>query len=324
VRAARTLAFLTACFPLWILLGCVWAWLVPGAWLWFKPWIEIALGIVMLGMGLTLRFADFLDVLFQPKRIALGVLAQFAIMPAIGWSLAKGFGLETGLALGLVLVACCPGGTASNVICYLARAHVPASVLMTLCSTLTAVVATPWLTRWLAGQWMNVDATALLRSMVLVVLVPLLSGIVINTLIGRSKSHQKLRGWIDGVGPLVSALVVVAIVACIIASKKMEIAAAAGPLFLSVLLLHVCGFTLGYLFAAATGCGETLRRTIAIEVGMQNSGLGAALATKHFASLAMAPVPAAISAVFHSLIGSVLAGWWRHKTIASSADNAQR
>jgi bile acid:Na+ symporter, BASS family len=313
VRIKELLGRLTAWFPGWIVLGSLWAWLQPEAWIWFRPYIEIGLGIVMLGMGLTLRFADFAGVLAQPKRIALGVAAQFGIMPLIGWGLARAFGLEPGLALGLILVACCPGGTASNVICYLAKANVPLSVLLTLCSTLTAIVATPWLTSWLAGAWMPVDAAALFRSMLVVVLLPLVCGITVNTLVGRMKSRQVVRSWVDALGPLVSALVIVAIVACIVAAKREEIASAAVPLFVSVFLLHVSGFALGYLFARLAGCGETLRRTISIEVGMQNSGLGAALATRHFPSLAMAPVPAAISAVFHSLIGSLLAAWWRRR-----------
>jgi len=316
---ARISAMLTAGFPLWLLLGCTWAWLQPGDWVWFRPWISIALGIVMLGMGLTLRFSDFTAVLKEPKSIALGVFAQFAVMPLLGWSLAKAFQLDTGLALGLILVACCPGGTVSNVICHLARANVPLSVLMTMSSTMAAVFATPWLTRWLAGAWMPVDAWALFKSMLIVVLIPLLLGIVVNTLLGKMRDARKMRAGIDALGPLVSAVVVVAIVGCIVAGERDKIAAAAGPLFLSVFLLHGGGFLLGYLLAKLTGCPESLRRTISIEVGMQNSGLGAALATRHFPQIALAPVPAAISAVFHSIIGSCLAAWWRRKAKANES-----
>lgn len=313
MNSKRLLGLATAAFPLWIILGCAWAWQQPAAWVWFRPYIEVGLGVIMLGMGLTLRFADFAEVARQPQHVALGVAAQFIIMPGAGWLIARMFQLETGLALGLILVACCPGGTASNVICYLAKASVPLSVLLTMCSTVVAIFATPLLTRWLAGAWLPVDAAALFRSMLVVVLLPLVSGVSINHLLGKMKRPERIRSWIDAVGPLLSALVIVLIVGCIVALKKQDIARAALPLFVSVLLLHVCGFALGYSFAWAGGCRETLRRTISIEVGMQNSGLGAALATRHFSHLALAPVPAAISAVYHCLLGSLLAAWWRSR-----------
>ncbi len=311
----RLLGFATTLFPLWIILGCAWAWNQPEAWTWFRPHIEVGLGVIMLGMGLTLRFTDFSAIARDPKNVALGVAAQFIIMPAAGWLIARAFQLETGLAIGLILVACCPGGTASNVICYLAKANVPLSVLLTMCSTIVAIFATPFLTRWLAGAWLPVDATALFKSMLIVVLLPLICGVTVNTLLGKMKRPERLRAWIDALGPLLSALVIVLIVGCIVASKKPEIARAALPLFVSVFLLHAVGFGVGYLFAWASGCRESLRRTISIEVGMQNSGLGAALATRHFSHLALAPVPAAISAVYHCLIGSLLAAWWRSRPL---------
>ena len=309
----RQLAFFSNAFPLWIVLGCVWAWFQPGAWTWFKPYIEPGLGVIMLGMGLTLRFVDFAAVAKEPKHVALGVAAQFLIMPLAGWGIASAFHLETGLAIGLILVACCPGGTASNVICYLARANVPLSVLLTMCSTVVAIFATPWLTRWLAGAWLPVDAWALFRSMLIVVLLPLVCGVTVNSMLGRMKSPARVREWIDVIGPLLSVAVIVLIVSCIVALKKESIADAALQLFVSVFLLHFFGFGVGYWFARLAGCRESLRRTISIEVGMQNSGLGAALATKHFPHMALAPVPAAVSAVYHCLIGSLLAAWWRRR-----------
>ncbi len=312
-RVKRLLAALSNAFPLWIVLGCVWAWFQPSAWTWFRPHIEPGLGVIMLGMGLTLRFADFAAVAKEPKHVALGVAAQFLIMPLAGWGIASAFRLETGLAIGLILVSCCPGGTASNVICYLARANVPLSVLLTMCSTVVAIFATPWLTRWLAGAWLPVDAWALFRSMIVVVLLPLVCGVTVNTLLGKMKRSARVREWIDVIGPLLSVAVIVLIVSCIVALKKEAIADAALQVFVSVFLLHLFGFGVGYGFARLAGCREALRRTISIEVGMQNSGLGAALATKHFPHLALAPVPAAISAVYHCLIGSVLAAWWRRR-----------
>jgi len=309
----RLLATLSNAFPLWIVLGCLWAWFQPPAWTWFKPWIEPGLGVIMLGMGLTLRFADFVEVARRPWHVALGVAAQFLIMPLAAWGIATVFRLEAGLAIGLILVGCCPGGTASNVICYMARANVPLSVLLTMTSTLVAIFATPMLTRWLAGAWLPVDAWALFRSMLVVVLLPLVCGITVNSLLGRMRDPGRIRRWIDVIGPLLSVAVIVLIVSCVVGLKKPEIARSAALLFVCVFLLHFCGFLLGYLFAMAAGCGESLRRTVSIEVGMQNSGLGATLAAKHFPQLAMAPVPAAISAVYHCLIGSLLAAWWRRR-----------
>lgn len=307
----RALLLASTAFPLWIILGCLWAWFQPSAWTWFKPYIEPGLCVIMLGMGLTLRFSDFAKVARQPRSIVIGVAAQFLIMPITAWAIARAFHLEAGLAIGLILVGCCPGGTASNVICHLARANVPLSVLLTLTSTTVAIIATPMLTHWLAGAWLPVDAWALLKSMVQIVLIPLTVGIAVNSAVANSRSARTFHRWIDTLGPLVSVAVIVLIVACIVGLKKPEIARAAAPLFVSVFILHAIGFLLGYVFARLTGCPEALRRTVSIEVGMQNSGLGAALATKHFSQYLLAPVPAAISAVYHCLIGSLLAAWWR-------------
>ena len=318
----RVLSLASTAFPLWIVLGCVWAWFQPGAWTWFGPYIQPGLGVIMLGMGLTLRFSDFAQVARQPRSIAIGVGLQFLIMPLSAWGIAHAFGLGPGLAIGLILVGCCPGGTASNVICYLARANVPLSVLLTLTSTTAAIVATPLLTRWLAGAWLPVDAKALFASMLQIVLIPLVAGIALNSLIVRYPRSQSLRRWIDAIGPLVSVAVFVLIVSCIVGLKKPEIARSAAHLFVSVFVLHASGFFFGYLLARFLGCPEALRRTVSIEVGMQNSGLGASLATTHFSQYALAPVPAAISAVYHCLIGSFLAALWRTRPPGKGATQA--
>ncbi|MDO9141522.1 MAG: bile acid:sodium symporter family protein, partial [Methylobacter sp.] len=201
---------LTEWFPLWIVLGCVWAWLQPGAWLWFQPYITIGLGVIMLGMGLTLRLADFSAVLRMPKIVAVGVLIQFVIMPLAACFWARVLDLDSSLAIGLILVGSCPGGTASNVICYLAHANVALSVLLTLCSTLAAVVMTPLLTQWLAGAYLPVDGWGLFASMVKVVLIPLIAGLFINTALDRVQQHKRhiVRAAIHSVGPIVSVAVI--------------------------------------------------------------------------------------------------------------------
>ena len=301
----------TNLFWLWTLLGVAWAWLIPAHFIWFAPYIGPGLGVIMLGMGLTLSFEDFRNVLKNPKAIGIGVAAQFLIMPTLGFLIAKGAGLSPGLSAGLVLVSCCPGGTASNVIAYLSKANVALSVLMTMCSTILAVVLTPTLAGWLAGEFVQVDVAQLFLKTLTVVLLPVLGGLLLNQFASR---------WtrpITQVSPLVSVVVIVLIVGCIIALKKSEIIDAGLPLLVAILLLHVSGFSLGYGFAYLGGFSEDYRRTVSIEVGMQNSGLGAELASALGDPLA--PVPSAISAFFHCLIGSMLAGFWRLNGSASEA-----
>ena len=222
----------------------------------------------MLGMGLTLSFKDFKDVLKTPVAIGIGVGAQFIIMPILGFSLAKGFDLEKDLAVGLILVSCCPGGTASNVIAFLSRANLALSVLMTMCSTFAAILLTPLLTDFLASQYMNVDALKMLLSTVQIVLIPIVLGIFLNHYCPR------LVKGVKDLAPLISVIVIVLIVSCIIGLNKDKIIAAGINLFLSVLFLHLGGFVLGYLIIKLLGYSEDYRRTVSIEVGMQNSGLG--------------------------------------------------
>jgi BASS family bile acid:Na+ symporter len=299
-------------FSMWIVIGCLWAWWQPDAWVWFQPYIAIGLGVIMLGMGLTLRLSDFSEAFRMPKIIAIGVVAQFIIMPLSAFFWAKVLDLETSLAIGLILVGACPGGTASNVITYLARANVALSVLLTMCSTFAAVVLTPLLTEWLAGAYVPVDGLGLFRSMVLVVLIPLIAGLLINTTLDRLQQHKRhtVRAAINAIGPIISVAVIVLVVGSIVAGNKVAIGQVGPKLFASVFLFHATGFALGYVVMKWLGYGKVECRTVSIEVGMQNSGLGASLAKTHFADMAMAPVPAAISAVFHCLIGSALAGVW--------------
>jgi BASS family bile acid:Na+ symporter len=303
-------------FSLWIVLGCLWAWWQPGIWLWFQPYITIGLGIIMLGMGLTLRLSDFAEIFRMPKIIAIGILAQFVIMPLSAYLWVKVLDLETSLAIGMILVGACPGGTASNVITYLARANVALSVLLTMCSTFLAVVLTPLLTEWLAGAYVPVDGWGLFRSMVLVVLIPLMSGLAINTALDRVQQRKRhvARGAINAIGPIVSVGVIVLVVGSIVAGNKAAIGQMGATLFAAVFLFHATGFVLGYAAMKWLRYGKIECRTVSIEVGMQNSGLGASLAKTHFAGMATAPVPAAISAVMHCLIGSALAGIWGRKS----------
>ncbi|QYJ08148.1 bile acid:sodium symporter family protein [Qipengyuania flava] len=315
----------TRLFAFWTVLGTVLAWIEPALFLWVvdgrftpfgQPLVSVMLGIIMLGMGLTLTLDDFRRVLRLPKAVAAGVALQFTVMPLAGIALASALLAEPGLAVGLVLVACCPGGTASNVVAYLARANVALSVTMTMASTLVAVVATPLLTGWLAGVFVEIDRWALFRSMVAVVLVPVVLGVALRALL------PGVTRRIEPVAPLVSILFVVLIVSGIVARSKDLISEHAGVLLLALLLLHLTGFALGYLVTRALRFDEECARTVSIEVGMQNSGLGSTLASSpsfaaQFATplqAALAPVPSAISAVYHVVIGSLLASFWRRRS----------
>ncbi|MCK0097844.1 bile acid:sodium symporter family protein [Qipengyuania sp. S6317L1] len=319
------LAKLTNNFALLTLVGVALAWVYPPSMTWMtdgsirvagQPLLSVALGLIMLAMGLTLSFEDYRRLTQLPKALVAGVALQFAVMPLAGFGIAWALDLQEGLAVGLILVACCPGGTASNIVAYLARGNVALSVAMTMASTLAAVALTPLLTGELAGTYVEIDRWNLLRNMVAIVLVPVLLGSVLNRLFPRA------AGQVSTFLPLIAVVLVILIVGGIVGGAKAQIAEHAGVLLLATLLLHAIGFGLGYVIARILGLGAQEARTISIEVGMQNSGLGSGLAKTpafqaQFASAtqaALAPVPAAISAVWHVLIGSILASYWRRRS----------
>lgn len=307
---SRVFGFLTAAFPLWILVCSGIALWQPELFTWFSGnWIVWGLGIIMLGMGLTLTFEDFRNVFSLPRAGIVGVVCQFLIMPALGWAVGRWLGLakiDPSLAVGLILVACCPGGTASNVIAYLARANVALSVMMTTVSTFAAIALTPLLTKWLAGTLVEVDAFKLCLDTVKVVLLPVLLGLLIN------RFAPSVGKALLPVSPMISVIAIVLIVASVIGANRELILAANWRLLAAPALLHAGGFGLGYFAAKLLRLSEADSRTVSIEVGMQNSGLGTHLAKSNFPGTA-ASVPCAISAVYHSLIGSLLAGFWRWK-----------
>ncbi|MCR9180894.1 MAG: bile acid:sodium symporter family protein [Erythrobacteraceae bacterium] len=318
------LRIITNNFAVLTVLGVGLAWLFPTLFTWMtdgsiavagQPLLSLALGTIMLAMGLTLTFDDYRKLAALPRALIAGVALQFAVMPLAGFAIARVLALEPGLAVGLILVACCPGGTASNVVAFLARGNVALSVAMTMASTLAAVVLTPLLTGWLAGAYVEIDRWNLLTNMIAIVLVPVVAGTLLNRLFPRA------AGAVSAVLPLVAIVLVILIVGGIVGGAKAQIAQHAGVLLLATFLLHATGFALGYVLARLLGLGEVEARTVSIEVGMQNSGLGSGLAktpafAAQFANLqqaVLAPVPAAISAVWHVVIGSLLAGWWRRR-----------
>ncbi|MGB3120600.1 MAG: bile acid:sodium symporter family protein [Verrucomicrobiales bacterium] len=302
-------------FWLWTLIGVVWAWFFPAHYTWFLdarlplpgtgqtlPLMAAGLGVIMLGMGITLSFADFQAVCRSPRTIALGVLAQFCIMPFLGWSVAHLFRLPDDLKIGMILVSCCPGGVASNVITYLSRANVPLSVLLTMCSTLAAVLLTPRLTGFYGGKIVPVDEWAMIGELCLIVLLPVIGGLLLNQFAG------KRLGPARALSPLVSILLIVLIVGGVVGKTRDRILEAGPVLLVAVVTLHVLGFLLGFGAGRLFGYPLADRRTLSIEVGMQNSGLGAQLAKTHFGLTAAAPC--AISALVHCLVGSFLAAVW--------------
>ncbi len=306
----RLISLFVAAFPLWILLSSAVALVKPEVFTWFHgPWIRYGLSAIMLGMGLTLKLEDFQAVLKLPRAGVIGVVCQFLIMPFLGWATAYGLGLhqiDPSLAVGLILVSCCPGGTASNVIAYLARANVALSVLMTIVSTSAAIFLTPLMTKWLAGTLVDVDAWALFRSTISVVLIPVALGVLIN------RYAPRWAGKIGTVSPSISVLAIILIVASVIGQKQEIILQAGWRLLLAPMILHLGGFTLGYIAARIFRLPEDSARTISIEVGMQNSGLGTVLANQHFPGTP-ASAPCALSAVYHCLVGSLVAAFWRRR-----------
>ena len=306
----RFLRLATNLFPVWVLLAGVLALLQPSWFTWFdKPKIIWGLGVIMLGMGITLTLDDFKQVLRTPRPVALGFGAQFLIMPFLGWAIATGMGLPREFAIGIILVACCPGGTASNVVTFLARASLPLSLLMTMCSTFAAILMTPYLTKFYASAYVEVNAVGLLLTTGKVVLLPLVLGLTLHHL------FPKLTDAVLDVAPLVSVITIALICGSIIGGNVAAMKEHGASLLGAVVLLHSLAFLLGYFFARLFGYDELVRRTVAIEVGMQNSGLGTVLAKQHFTNAetmtCLPAVPCAISATVHSVIGSILAAWWR-------------
>ncbi len=310
---ATLLRILTFGFPLWALAASLLALVRPGAFTWFSgPLITVSLGAIMLSMGLTLTVEDFRRVAKQPRLVALGVTLQYVVMPSLGWSIAWLLHLPTPLAVGLILVSCCPGGVASNVISYIALADVPLSVSMTAVSTLLSVIMTPTLTTLLASSRVDVPAGGLLVNTVQVVIVPIVLGLLLR------RYARRVTAAVLPAAPLVAVVLITLIVASIIGANRADILQSGARLTLAVFLLHAMGFVLGYGLARLLAAGVVSARTISIEVGMQNSGLGVVLANQNFPD-PLTAVPSAISSLFHSLIGSALAALWRARGQAAVA-----
>ena len=303
----RFTQFIQKTFALWVVLFAGIALIVPEAFVWLKAYIIWMLGIIMFGMGMTMTVDDFKGVLHSPKAVVIGVVAQFMLMPGLAYLLCQLFQLPPAIAIGVILVGCCPGGTASNVITYMAKGNTALSVACTSVSSILAPILTPAVFYLLASQWIEINALSMLGSILQVVLFPIILGLIV-----RSVLKQKVETYIQ-VMPLISVLAIVAIVAAIIAGSKTQILES-GLLILAVVALHNgLGYLLGFGASRLFKLPYADSKAIAIEVGMQNSGLGVALAAVHFAASPITAVPSAIFSLWHNISGPALATYWASK-----------
>ena len=270
------------------------------------PYVPTLLGVVMFGMGMTLTVEDFREVFRRPVEVLIGVVAQFTIMPLVAFALTKIFNLPPELAIGVILVGTCPGGTASNVMTYLARGDVALSVSITMTTTLMAPVVTPLLTFLLAGAQIEVSLSAMMMSIAQIVLAPVILGVAMNHFLsGVTKKIQPLL-------PFVSSLAVILIAGAVVALSADKIFSVGLTVAAVVVLHNVCGLSLGYCAAKIFRMDSRKARTVAIEVGMQNSGLAASLSLMYFNPTAA--LPGALFSVWHNFSGSIIANYFARRT----------
>ena len=281
---------------------------LPGTCLWIQTkWINYLLMIVMFGMGLTMKLSDFAVVFKRPGNVIIGCAAQFIIMPLLAFLLGKGFSLNNELLVGVILVGTCPGGTSSNVITYLSKGDTALSVGMTSINTLLAPFLTPLLTYLYLRTSVSVDVKAMFISIIQVVIVPIGLGLLINRLFGEHT--QKISDAL----PVVSVTAICLIVASVVSHNSEKILSTGLIIFAVVILHNLLGYLCGYLIGVLFKMDLPRKKAVAIEIGMQNSGLATSLAGSAFPDLAMATVPGAIFSVWHNISGAILAGWFNRK-----------
>ena len=285
-----------------VLLSAVAALLWPEAIGRLKPTlINPLLGVIMFGMGLTLKAEDFRVVFSRPRDVLIGCLSQFTVMPLLAFALTRIFSLDDALAVGVILVGCCPGGTASNVITYLAKGDLALSVGMTATSTLLAPVLTPLLVWLFAGETVDVNVWGMLLSILWVVILPIALGLLVKRL--WPKATDRATSYL----PALSSIAICLIVMIVIAANAHKLLSGGLVIVLVVILHNVCGLAIGYLIGYVLKLTPAKRRAISVEVGMQNSGLASSLATLHFAAYPMATIPGAIFSVWHNISGAIVA-----------------
>lgn len=289
-------------FPLAAILISVFSWLAPGVLSGYVDLIVPLLGLVMFSMGLSLNFKDFKLVMLRPGWIALGVSLQYLLMPLIAWVISTLLELPAAVAAGMILIGACPGGTASNIICYLARGNVALSITLTSVSTLLAIILTPYLTYLYVDESINVPVLMMVKSLLVIIIIPVVSGIVLNHFF-----HSRLIS-VKRYLPIVSMLCVVFIIGIIVARNETNLSQLGLLLVVAVILHNILGLLSGYWFTRVFTAERQVAKTIAIEVGMQNSGLGIVLANQYFS--AAAALPGVLFSIWHNISGALLAGHW--------------
>ncbi len=302
-----------------ILAAAALAFFIPDTGLWVRTgWINYLLMVIMFGMGLTIKLSDFRIVFTRPKDVTIGCLAQFTIMPVAAYLLSMAFGLEKGLMAGVILVGACPGGTASNVITYFSKGDVPLSVGMTAVNTLIAPIVTPLIVFLMLRESVDVDTVSMFVSMAEVVVIPLVLGFLIAYLLPKQTERAK------DVLPLVALAAIALTVMCVVSHSKEPLIESGITIFAVVVLHNMIGYCAGYLVARLAGMSEERKRTLSIEVGMQNSGLATSLASSSFPSLELATVPGAIFSVWHNISGSILAGYFSRRKRADGESSPEQ
>ena len=302
----KATGFIRKYMSLIILAVAVLALFVPGSCIWIRTsWVEYLLMVIMFGMGLTLKPADFLIVFRRPKDIIIGCIAQFTIMPLLAFLLGKVFALDTALLAGVVLVGACPGGTSSNVMTYLSGGDVALSVGMTSVNTLLAPFLTPAIAYLLLSTKVSVDVLSMFLSIIKVVIVPIVLGFVLNYFL------EKYTQKISGILPLISVIAIAMIEASVVSHNSAQILTTGAIVCIVVILHNLLGYGAGYLLAVLFKMPLPRKKALSIEIGMQNSGLATSLAGSAFPDLAMATVPGALFSVWHNISGAILANIYR-------------
>lgn len=291
--------------PWFITAVAVLTYFCPAAFGWVRGTTQtVILGLIMLTMGMTLTAGDFRALASRPLDILIGSVAQFTLMPLIAFGVSHALGLPRGVAVGLILVGSCPGGVSSNLMSFLCKGDVAFSVGMTTASTLLAPLTTPLLMLGLAGEMVDIDAVGMFRSVLLVTLLPVAVGFSLNHGFGARPAFRETMKLMPGVAVLALAC----IVGGVVSAQGARFAESGVWIFVAVLLHNTLGYALGYAAGVLARFAPPKRRTISIEVGMQNAGLATVLATKHFPALPEAALASAVSCMWHSISGALLAG----------------